>query len=529
MSGRDRRFRGELADLQTQAIRTAIAEESQRATDLLRSLAASVAVQEPLSVAAFSKITDPIALARLPGAAAVAYVVPAQDGDLTTVQTGWLGAENVPIDVQPRGDVATHLVIVRQRSFGGAIGPLGGDLAGSPEAVAALDQARASATVTASRPHVLPEDEAIDPPRRQLSLLLTAPVFHGRDPSSPGEIRGWIVLALRGQDFLNASVMRDFADLPYITLGAEVGADPAVQIAAVSTGNVEGPETLDRRTTVGFAGRTLHVSLGLAADAPVQDPARSSDAVVAVGIAISLLAGIVVRVLLRARQRALAAVDEATGALAEYRLRSDVPEAALTAAAPEESGIDIQQATDVPDIARTLTTALATSDGSANEAVSLRVKPLVEGVVDRLSAMLLTRRLRLKVEVADNVGAVRGDRAILARALENLLDNAVRYTPDGGSVSLVVSQTSRWVVVVVSDTGVGIPEAEQDRLFEPLFRASTAASSNADGSGLGLLITKSFVEAYGGEIDVFSTYGRGTRVTVRLPIDTALLPTASVT
>jgi signal transduction histidine kinase len=117
-------------------------------------------------------------------------------------------------------------------------------------------------------------------------------------------------------------------------------------------------------------------------------------------------------------------------------------------------------------------------------------------------------------------GTVRlyADPARLVQVLDNLLSNAVKFTPAGGSVFVTVSASDEAAHVEVRDTGVGIPEDENERLFERFFRASTAA--NIKGTGLGLSIVRSIIEAHGGTISVRSRVGVGTTVAVDLPLRT---------
>lgn len=107
----------------------------------------------------------------------------------------------------------------------------------------------------------------------------------------------------------------------------------------------------------------------------------------------------------------------------------------------------------------------------------------------------------------------------MAQVIENLLTNAVRYTPAGGSVSVSVGGDADHLHLVVSDTGVGIAPKDQERLFEQFFRAAEARASAIRGIGLGLAIVKAIVDAHGGEVALESEPGRGTTVTVRIPRD----------
>jgi signal transduction histidine kinase len=113
--------------------------------------------------------------------------------------------------------------------------------------------------------------------------------------------------------------------------------------------------------------------------------------------------------------------------------------------------------------------------------------------------------------------AVLGEPGRLAQLLDNLVSNAIKFTPDGGSVTLRVAAEDGAVVLEVSDSGIGIPESERARLFERFFRASTAVSRQIPGTGLGLHIAQAIVEAHGGRITVASKVGAGTTFRVELP------------
>ena len=101
--------------------------------------------------------------------------------------------------------------------------------------------------------------------------------------------------------------------------------------------------------------------------------------------------------------------------------------------------------------------------------------------------------------------------------LDNLVSNAIKFTPRGGRVEVRLSEENGSAVLEVEDSGLGIPEAEQAQLFERFFRSSTATTQAIPGTGLGLTITKAIVERHGGLIEVESAEDLGTTVRVRLP------------
>jgi signal transduction histidine kinase len=125
---------------------------------------------------------------------------------------------------------------------------------------------------------------------------------------------------------------------------------------------------------------------------------------------------------------------------------------------------------------------------------------------------------------ADDVPAVRADKGRMFQLLDNLVSNAIKFTPEGGGVDISVARVNGAVQLEVADTGIGIDAKEQVQLFQRFFRASTATKRQIPGTGLGLYIARAIVEAHGGSISVDSVPGRGTCFVIALP-----LPTSTVT
>jgi len=119
--------------------------------------------------------------------------------------------------------------------------------------------------------------------------------------------------------------------------------------------------------------------------------------------------------------------------------------------------------------------------------------------------------------VADHPPAAHGDGVRLTQVLDNLVSNAVKFTTEGGIVTVTVNGAEDAVELVVTDTGIGVPAAEQGQVFSRFFRASTATQRAIPGTGLGLAISRALVEQHGGTISFSSREGEGTSVTVRLP------------
>nr|BFE74957.1 hypothetical protein GCM10020092_082580 [Actinoplanes digitatis] len=142
---------------------------------------------------------------------------------------------------------------------------------------------------------------------------------------------------------------------------------------------------------------------------------------------------------------------------------------------------------------------------------------LVEAAVAAVSPAAAKAEVGLHAEAR---GPLRldADAGQLDRLLMNLLSNAVKFTPAAGTVSLLARRDADEMVIAVTDTGMGIPEGEQDALFTRFFRASNAVREAVPGTGLGLAIVGAVVDNHHGRIDVRSAEGAGTTVTIHLPV-----------
>ena len=141
----------------------------------------------------------------------------------------------------------------------------------------------------------------------------------------------------------------------------------------------------------------------------------------------------------------------------------------------------------------------------------------VRAAVRRIDPTLTGRALTLDVSLPDEPVYVFGDEEAIRQITDNLLDNAFKYTPDGGSIGVRVSRQEENAVIRVKDSGIGIEAIHLDRIFERFYRVDKARSRELGGTGLGLAIVKHLVEALRGTIDVASEVGRGTTFRVFLP------------
>ncbi|MFQ5341029.1 MAG: ATP-binding protein [Anaerolineae bacterium] len=143
------------------------------------------------------------------------------------------------------------------------------------------------------------------------------------------------------------------------------------------------------------------------------------------------------------------------------------------------------------------------------------VKPLMEKVVEHLTRSDVTHEFRLP---PGPLPIVQADPDRLEEILANLIDNAVKYSPDGGVIELSARESDGRLIISVSDPGVGIPAKELDKIFEKFHRVDRGDARTTYGHGLGLYISKRFIEAHGGDIWVDSRLGKGSTFSFTLPL-----------
>lgn len=148
----------------------------------------------------------------------------------------------------------------------------------------------------------------------------------------------------------------------------------------------------------------------------------------------------------------------------------------------------------------------------------VQLADVIERCVETGQLKATRKRIALEVDVPAHLPLVHGDSSLLRDVVQNLVDNAVQYTPEGGRVRISASADNREAIVSVDDTGIGIPLADQERIFERFYRVDAARSREAGGTGLGLSIAKHIVEAHGGRLWVESEVGHGSKFSFSLSL-----------
>jgi cell cycle sensor histidine kinase DivJ len=157
------------------------------------------------------------------------------------------------------------------------------------------------------------------------------------------------------------------------------------------------------------------------------------------------------------------------------------------------------------------------------------MKPLIEGCRKMLSLRAEQSGIQLFTDVAGDLPEVNADPRAMRQVLINLVSNAIKFTENGGKVDVVARNRGGEIELVVSDTGVGIPEADLQHLGDPFFQGRSTYDRTYEGTGLGLSVVMGLVKLHGGTVEIESRLRKGTKVTVRLPLDCQPTMKASAT
>ncbi|PYZ91770.1 cell wall metabolism sensor histidine kinase WalK [Salipaludibacillus keqinensis] len=150
---------------------------------------------------------------------------------------------------------------------------------------------------------------------------------------------------------------------------------------------------------------------------------------------------------------------------------------------------------------------------------SMNATTFVNHVIDRFEMATKNQEIQFKRKIPDRAIPVMGDRDKLTQLLDNIISNAIKYSPEGGTITCTLKPEKDRVVISVKDEGVGIPKDNIPHVFDRFYRVDKARSRNLGGTGLGLAIAKEIVNAHAGHIWVSSEWGRGTTFSFTLPYD----------
>jgi len=147
------------------------------------------------------------------------------------------------------------------------------------------------------------------------------------------------------------------------------------------------------------------------------------------------------------------------------------------------------------------------------------VQDTIERVTGALQLQASQKRIQIEVDVpSQTIPLVEADQALLQQALQNLVENAIKYTPPEGKIKVCVQTRQDRMVFEVIDTGIGVSPMDQPRLFEKFYRGAQQISKEQRGTGLGLAIVKSIAERHGGQVWVESQLGKGSKFYLSIPL-----------
>jgi signal transduction histidine kinase len=156
--------------------------------------------------------------------------------------------------------------------------------------------------------------------------------------------------------------------------------------------------------------------------------------------------------------------------------------------------------------------------GVALDLATVRPATFLRGIMRDWERKFAAKNLQTELDASDDLPPLQVDEGRLQEVVYNLLDNAVKYSPVGGRITVRAARADGQLVVSVSDNGPGIPTRDLPRVFERFYRADKARHRELGGTGLGLSIVKHIAQLHGGSVEAESQRGHGTTVRVRLPM-----------
>ncbi|CAH2215389.1 two-component system histidine kinase PnpS [Tepidibacter aestuarii] len=144
---------------------------------------------------------------------------------------------------------------------------------------------------------------------------------------------------------------------------------------------------------------------------------------------------------------------------------------------------------------------------------------LIKDIVNKLDISFKEKNHIIKIGLCDKNIMINGDKDRIEQVIQNILTNAIKYTPNNGVISVNIKEEDEQAFISIKDNGIGIPKKDVSRIFERFYRVDKARSRDMGGTGLGLSIAKHIIEQHGGDISVESEVGKGTEFRIKLPVD----------
>lgn len=326
---RERTYAAAAMDRRVEVVESAVAAEVRRYTEIGTDLATAIGAQSDLSASDFTALTTNLNQRRLPGISGVSLVVPADDREIAQVQRTWRARGSTELTLVPAESGRRHLFVVLNRPLDGAPAAPGRDLSQAPEPTQALATSRGRGQVRASPTYVLLRDRELPTSQQQQSFVLASPIVGGAGTSREGEFLGWLLMGMRGQDFIDQTLRQASQGTVAVTLSdAATPTSAAVPVARMGEGSVTGSE-LAREITLPVAGRTWQLQVQPTTRFVSSLGPSLSTSTGSAGVLVTVLLALVVGILSTSRNRALGKVESATAALRADIERRELVEAAL--------------------------------------------------------------------------------------------------------------------------------------------------------------------------------------------------------
>jgi diguanylate cyclase (GGDEF)-like protein len=298
-------------DTYQSSIEAGIQEEVSHYRNALADVVAAIGIEPRLDNAEFQGVTGQLDDVRLPGATVIAFVVPSTDEQVEATEKLWRSRGATGLALYPTGAGSEHAYVVLSRPYHGSATVPGSDLNEYGETEEALQVARDTRAFTVSRAHILIVDRGLPAAQQQMSFTLVSPVFE-----RSGALRGWVVMGVRGADFLRLTLENAAQGGVQVSL-----LDPFVgstkPIAAVTRGRLMHDARLDRSETMDVGNHTWRLIVKPTTALLSTSDRWMSQLVLLGGMAVTVLLGVIVTVLAGARNRAMDQVDKATAELRE--------------------------------------------------------------------------------------------------------------------------------------------------------------------------------------------------------------------
>ncbi len=323
-AGEDR-YADQVMDRYSEELTDAVTDRTARYGDTLTDLAYAVGAQTQLSADDFTRITAGLDTTRLPGASALAFLVPATTAQTSTVQRRWRAQGQPGLSLRPQPGQPAHTYVIYEKAFDER-NMQGTDVSASQPITAALHTARHSNALAVSPAYPAMRDSPLAPQLRQNSVVLATPVFTGLGSAAPDQFAGWVAMGLRGQDSLAQTLLDRGQNAVQATL-----TDPAsgTVIAAVTPGTRATDTSLTRERAITVGQRRWTLTMWPTHRLLTTTDRGLSLFTATAGAVLALMLTTITAILSNSRNRALAQVDHATAALRQDITRREKLEAQL--------------------------------------------------------------------------------------------------------------------------------------------------------------------------------------------------------